>query len=334
LALFFSAPPVRGQEFTEGRIKLVLYESTGRFSLYYMTDTANRRYEPFFVDHDPRTSFLTLIADDRTYKLGEASAFKISIRSGQADPAIIFEAPFMAVTEEFSFIRTAGSELANGVRVTLTAENRSSQTMNVGLRFLLDTSLGEEERGHFETDRRSITGETRFSPAGGDRQWYSRNKNYGLMGSITGQGENGPDSVLVSNWKRLNDAPWKTAVSEGRNFNLLPYSVNDSAVAYYFEPAALPRGAARTGTLLLAAGDSRGFAPGGGEELSGNSLAEILGIIERSGGTAEDLDRDLSALGKLVALIDGYIASGADLSDQELDALETALNRLRALYSQ
>ena len=51
-----------------------------------------------------------------------------------------------------------------------------------------------------------------------------------------------PDKVIFSNWKRLDESGWTLNVKDGRNFNLLPYSINDSAVSHYYEPIRIPQG--------------------------------------------------------------------------------------------
>ncbi|MDR2028881.1 MAG: hypothetical protein LBP93_05015, partial [Treponema sp.] len=131
-------------EFNDGRIRLVLHERSGRFSLYYMTDIVKEKYEPFFVDQDPRTSSLSLIVNDRTYRLGEASAFRVSIDSTvPSRPAIVFESSFLLVSQEFSFIRSSTAALSGGILMTIRIENKNEQELAVGLRFLLDTYLGE-----------------------------------------------------------------------------------------------------------------------------------------------------------------------------------------------
>ncbi|QQO08173.1 DUF2913 family protein [Breznakiella homolactica] len=327
--LLFCSASAGAAEFREGRIKLVLHESTGRFSLYYMTDITRERYEPFFVDQDPRTSFLAILADDKYYRMGEASAFRVRLRNDASRPAFIFESSFLTVTQEFSYIQTAGSTLANGISMVVTVENKSTQESMVGVRFLLDTNLGEGEAHNFETDRRALSGETLITSAETDRWWYSRSKRFGLMGSIVIPGVRRPDSIHFANWKRLNDAPWKIAPSDGRNFNLLPYSVGDSAVSYYFDPEPLPRGSRRSYTVLLAAEDAGGFS-----RYDSSSMDDLTRILQESvpAGNGNDIGSDLLILRDLLERIDRYIVSGGDVPDEELDALELMIARIKARY--
>jgi hypothetical protein len=319
-------------EFSEGRIKLVLHESTGRFSLYYMTDIVKDLYEPLFLDRDPRTSFITVMTGDRTYRLGEASAFKVRLGGVPAAPAFIFESPFLRVTEEFSFIQTVDSSLTNGVRINITIENRSEQQTVAGLRFLLDTTLGENSQPHFATNTRSFVSEAVIDGGNSDRWWISRNDRFGFMGSVFVGGVTKPDLVHFANWKRLNDIPWKTSYVSGRNFNYLPYSIGDSAVCYYYDPAPLGRGAARTVTILLAAEDQNGFA-----QYSASAQDELTKIVRRSvenveGNGSAYTQEDLLLLRDLIARIDAYIAAGA-VMDEELMTIELVLSQIKARHS-
>ncbi|MDR2071699.1 MAG: hypothetical protein LBP81_09835 [Treponema sp.] len=326
LFLLFGNSAVWAVEFLNGRIKLVLHEDTGRFSLYYLIDIPQQRdihlrqYDSFFVDSDPRTSFLTVMVNDRTYRLGESPSFKIRIRQSPINPAIIFESPFLLVTQEFTFIKTLGAEMSNGVRMTIRLENRGTGEFSTGLRFLLDTNLGEGNAGTpFLVGRQPVTAEFQVDLQKNDPYWISRNTRFGLMGSIlTGEGPR-PEVIHFANWKRLNEAPWKLGFAAGRNFNYLPYSINDSAVSYNFDPQPLAGGASRDYVILLALADEQGFF------LMENVPIEALPIKD----TREE---DLVTLRDLIARLDKHLAGSHILSDEELAQIEAAIAGLKSRY--
>jgi hypothetical protein len=335
---FTALSALEAAEYSEGRIKLVLHENTGRFSLYYMTDIVKEQYEPLFVDKDPRTSFITVMTGDRIYRLGEASVFKFRLAENPNRPAFIFESPFLSVTQEFSFIQTVDSSLTNGIRMHLTVENKSEQQSMVGLRFLLDTNLGEGgHTSHFMTNTRSFASEAVIDGGSSDRWWITRNDTFGFMGNIFVGGITNPDLIHFANWKRLNDIPWKTPYVSGRNFNFLPYSINDSAVCYYFDPVPLGKGERRILSLLLAAEDPNGFAQY--NTGPGNELTQILhrsGEIAPAGpvsalNPADYTWEDLILLRDLVSRIDGYLTAGS-VSDEELMTIELVLSRIKGRH--
>ncbi len=329
LAILPSLPfAVGALEVKEGRVKLVLHESTGRFSLYYLTDMKKERYEALFVDQDPRTSFIALLVNDRSLRLGDTSAFRFRTEKTDTGARLLFESKDFAVTQNFTFIRTASAALADGVRMDIEVENRGERAAEVALRVLIDTKLGEKDRAHFTTDRRELASETVLNPAAdGDRWWFSKNDAAGLMGSLAAPADALPNSVHFANWKRLNDASWKVTPSPGRNFNLLPYSIDDSAVCYYFDPLPLSRGASRRASVLLAAADDAGFsaAPTAVDE----GLSRLLSASVQEAESPElALRTDLVTVRDLLARIDAAVSAGGSVSDEELAALEAVMERL------
>ncbi|MDR1505949.1 MAG: hypothetical protein LBI67_02495 [Treponema sp.] len=317
-------------EFVEGRVRLVLNENIGRFSLYYMADIAGEEYVALFADKDPRTSFLAVQINDRNYRLGDTSSFKTTLGGSKTQPSLVFNSRIVEVTEDFSFITTSGSNLTNGVKITITITNKGKERFLAGARLLLDTELGETETP-FSTDRRQITSEAQISPASGESFWVSGGAKAGLMGSASVEGLTAPDLVHFANWKRLNDAPWKTPFYQDRNFNLLPYSVGDSAVCYYYEPVAVEPGEARTITLVLASRDENGFSGALSEE-----PGEISRLIKTGAGpeiiSRDTMQEDLVVLRDLAAKLDSFIKSGESVSEEELSAIELVLSRLKAKY--
>ncbi|AEF82293.1 hypothetical protein TREAZ_0529 [Leadbettera azotonutricia ZAS-9] len=336
----FFLPRLGAVEYTDGSVKLVLWEDNGRFSLY--AKNAHSQYVPFFTDQDPRTSFLAVMVNDHSYKLGDTSSFKIRLGGDSRKPSLVFESSFLLVTEEFSFIQTSDAGEANGVSITITIENKVNQQSMVGLRYLLDTSLGEYRSGPpFAINAKAINSETLIEKGASTGYWVSENDTLSLTGSLSG------DSIHFANWKRLNDVPWKTPYAQGRNFNSPPYSVGDSAVCYYFEPKAISRGETRTVSFTLAAGRSGGFpvqtaeVPPPAPETSETpetpaavptAIPEPVVIVPAPVLSPEDQkDRDLALIRQLIGRIDGYMISGA-ATEEELSAMEYTLGQLMAKY--
>ncbi|MDR1238891.1 MAG: hypothetical protein LBK27_02140 [Treponema sp.] len=333
--LVLTLPPggLRAGEFTDGLIRLVLHEDTGRFSLYYLEDLSRENFEPLFTDQDPRTSFFSILLNDKSYRLGESSAFRLRREAEETNPAFLFISPFLRIREEFSFIKTAGSSQANGIRITVSVENTGVQEINLGFRFLLDASLGERGRGAppFLTDKRSIESETLITAQDDDRQWISRNDRLSLMGSISGGVERRPDQLHFANWKRLNEVPWKTSFTAGRNFNYLPYSIDDSAVCYYYEPRPLSRGESASYTILLAAEDPRGFD--GPEKPPVRPARETVPLPANASSPAADgRAADLALLQDLLNRLDRYMAGEISITADDLAAMEASIARLKARY--
>jgi hypothetical protein len=56
-------------------MKLIIHENTGRFSLYYLEDVRKNLYTPLFLVQDPRTSVLSILVNNKVYRMGEAAEF-------------------------------------------------------------------------------------------------------------------------------------------------------------------------------------------------------------------------------------------------------------------
>jgi len=243
----------------DGYIRLVLNNKTGSFSLYYLADPKTVHYEPLFNAEEPLATFLSINIDGNVYRLGNTKQFKTKIDRLNGDPALVFESTFARVTQLFTPIKTSGSDAVNGVMITIRVQNISSVKSAIGVRMLLDTNLGEgRRRVPFLTNTQIVTSETILDGNSNELFWISRGGRISLMGSVVnpvdGMGK-GPDLVHIANWKRLNDAKWKLPLSKGRSFNNLPYSINDSAVCYYFGPEILDRDKILTYTVFLTTED-------------------------------------------------------------------------------
>jgi len=243
----------------DGYVRLVLNNKTGSFSLYYLADPKTVSYEPLFNDEEPLSSFLSINIDGKVYRLGNTRQFQTKIDRLNGDPAFVFESPFVRVTQLFTPIKTSGSSVANGIMITIKVQNITSVKSAIGVRMLLDTNLGEgRRRVPFLTNTQVVTSETVIDGNSNELFWISRGSKISLMGSIVnpvdGLGK-GPEIVHLANWKRLNDANWKLPFLKGRSFNNLPYSVNDSAVCYYFGPEILDNDKILTYTVFLTTED-------------------------------------------------------------------------------
>lgn len=328
-------------DFTNGHIRLGLDMGGGRFSLYYLTGSLPLKFDPLFSHQDPRTSLLTVYYNEKAYKLGENNSFKIRLDNRELNPALIFESSFLRVTERFEFIKTGGASSANGVKITFTVENTGSRRADAGLRFLLDTSLGEGGTGApLLTDLQALNSEITFDSLSPDKWWISGNGRLSLMGSLGPEAGVKPDLVHVANWKRLNDTPWKLRYSRGRNFSN-SNNTGDSALAYYFDPRRIGAGESFSVSLLLAANDPSGFViynvmttlepPVTDRESSVDPFAAPDSPASSSSYVSA-LRADMDTLRDLLARIDRSINSDFQISDEELLRMEQEITRLRSLY--
>ncbi len=347
LALLLTATlaPLSAVEIDSGRIRLILHEGIGRFSLYTRATAASDDYIPLFVDQDPRTSGISLVVNDKIYKLGDSSEFAESSESSTAAGTARFRwtSRTLEVVQEFTPVRSPASTEVEGMRLAIRISNRSRNRLSVGLRFCLDTYLGEENLSHFSSDRhQEIRSELTVSGSDMIRYWLSRSADSptgaGLVCVTSGSDVTAPDKIVFANWKRLSDASWDYQTSSNRNFNLMPYSINDSAVCMYYDPVDLAAQGSREIVLVLGnlalsnyAGPAQVAVTTVAPEQSPEAAPpdSLQALSDRLGAEAGSAEQDLDELNRFIDIIDERLASGELISDQELRLMEEILSAIK-----
>jgi hypothetical protein len=327
LAYFFFIVGLSGlgaSEFNDGNIRLIINEKTGLFSLFFLTDPAMGRYEPFLANKNPQTSYLSVNVNGKSFRPDKDKNFRVRVETFGGNPVIMFDSSVLEVTEIFTFIKTANSSVANGVKITVYLKNKTGILANVGLRALFDTYLGEGFGNvPFVINGQNITKETVVKGLSNDSYWASRGKKLSIMGNVAishdGSGKN-PDFIHFANWEKFNDAIWKAPYHEGRSFTDNPYSINDSAVCYYYEGVPLKPEQSFHSMIFLAAEDTDGIF-----KLPNNSS-------HAAAMNSNDYQPDLHALQELLDRLDRFIAGEIELSELELTEIDLSITRLKARH--
>jgi len=332
LAALFSLTLLGGAfalELREGLVKIVVDESIARFSLYRLVDVAKDRYEPLYFDQDVRTSAVTLSFDGRQYKLGDSADFRQTFARIDGGLAITFQSAFAKVTESLLFARSAESSLADGLRVTITVENVSQRDASIGIRWLVDTSLAEKSGIHFRTPgKERLAAETLFEGTSFEDWVSTPGEVANFMVQFVGQGLDRPDRVHFANWKRLNDAPWAIDASSARNFTLLPYSVNDSALAMYWQPRTVIRGGTLSLTTALGSFSEKGYPPATADSGTSALFSKTV-LADKTGGDVQSLvAADLLSVRDLLSRIDLALSGTAAASPDEIASWKKILDLL------
>ena len=77
--------PLAAVEIEAGNVHLILHEGIGRFSLY--TRSPSGETIPLFVDQDPRTSGISLVVNEKIYKLGDSAEFRETAEQATGEAA-------------------------------------------------------------------------------------------------------------------------------------------------------------------------------------------------------------------------------------------------------
>jgi hypothetical protein len=336
---FFMATFLFTIEVKEGRIKLVLHENMGRFSLYYLPDLETSQYIPFLVTDDPRTSYVSIVVNDKVYKLGESGGFKETAEQISGGAQFTWVSDTITITQKFLFVSSLASPFTDGVQIVLSITNNSKQELKIAVRYLFDTYLGEKINVHFTTNKLvKLSKETLITKSDAIKYWISPMTDAevgkletGLQCATQGQGITTPDKIIFANWKRLSDTSWAYTASSSRSFSNLPYSVNDSSVCQYYDPKQVKPGAKFTVSLILGNVTSYGFQA---SETSTDTQAETTESDTQDLSSLDSLSdyekvlAIIKTLNSLMAEIDKKIAAGEQVSAEDLELMNKLIAEL------
>ncbi len=325
-------------EIRDGRVKLVLHEEIGKYTLYYLDDLQKNTYTPLFVDVDPRTSGTSVVVDNRILRLGETSEFEQQTARTGSGAQFVWTSRKLQVVQDFQPITSPGSQLADGLKMTLTVKNLGEADQSVGIRLLLDTHLGEEDSAHFTLGpgAKVVTRETEYISSNMIQHWVSgssRNEDAPALVSVTvGEGITTPDRIIFANWQRLNDSSWAFQTSGTRNFSNLPYSINDSAVAQYYNPRTVEAGDELSVVAVMGYNAARVYDLTGAADTSADSGSRLLDSVTSTSNIADPVlavRADLQVVERLLESVSEYLADTDSATEENIEFLQEVLEELR-----
>ncbi len=334
--VLFIISGVSALDLTGGKIKVTLYNSNGRFSLYYLDNISNNKYVPLLFDKDPKTTALFINVGNKIYTMGDSSFFKQELKNiNSTSASFVWTSEIIQVTETFTLVKSLKSAFFDGVKIAVRIENQSETQQDIGVSYLLDTYMGENSKTHFLTsDGTHIQAETYYTsdlPAYFISPLKTESSFKGFQCMLKGAGITPPDRVIFANWKRLKENIFSFSVQNSRNFNFLPYSINDSASALYYNQHSLASKKDREIVLLLGAATGSLFQ---GTD-TGAKTSEInklyIQTVQTEKNTTDieaSLKTDLLAVDDLIKKIDDSLESPELLSKDNITMMKQIIGNL------
>ncbi len=152
----------------------------------------------------------------------------------------------VAITQELAPALNPYTDREDTVRIAVTAVNEGSTAAQVGIRVMLDTMIGGNDRapffvpgtGNFDVERDYAREEMPAYWKAFESRDYSQASLKG-QGILTGFGATTPDRFVIARWPQIKDSVWDYEITDGMR-------VGDSAVAIYWFPVELAPGATMT----------------------------------------------------------------------------------------
>lgn len=293
--LLFSALLLSGADGDRKRIsvkndylEILVEKATGRF---YIRTTGGDPASVLDNNKDllyndiPGTSYTTVALDagDDVYIFGSSQGKWIR-RPHAVKNGIVceWEVDKCRIEQRLDFIKNSTTGYSDAVKISYRARNLSGREQIIGLRVLLDTSLGERDGIFYSIPGYGrVDDERAFKGNNMPQYWYSFD-NYDrpgvrAIGTLTGRDLDPPDRVLFAAWKRLDRMPWDFKYSSGKSFKSSWLGRRDSSVALYYESRRVQSGKElRASTKFGLYGVRRSTGRVWKMELGGNRLVDDL----------------------------------------------------------
>lgn len=212
----------------------------GSFNLYYAPTGSNNRTN-FFVSHDDfGTTYFSLLLDDTVYRLRRDSVSSMSSTESDMGVSLVYRVKDkLKVNLNLSFLPEFSGVDQGAVKVEVELENISSSAVNVGLKGVFDTLLGENSGIHFVTARYPyVSTEESFTDMT-QLQWVrSTNGNESIQFLLDGNGISSPKLVALANKDVVTADSWTPITKSGRTFNSV-FSYNNSAICALWDNVSL-----------------------------------------------------------------------------------------------
>ncbi len=154
-----------------------------------------------------------------------------------------WELPGLSLSQRLVPANNPYTNRPDTVRIELTATNTSGAPLSAGVRIMLDTMIGGNDKapffvpgaGNFDTEREFRAGEMPAYWKAFEAADYDPASLKG-QGILTGADSTPPDRLVFATWPEIKSTAWDYEVDTDM-------SVGDSAVALYWEPRELAPGA-------------------------------------------------------------------------------------------
>lgn len=227
-------------------LKVRVEKKSGRYILQTVKgDPNNSRDDNKFLSYndEPPTSFTTIAFGEdgkKAYKYGSGDGKFLKAPVVENGTIVsIWAVNSCWVIQTLSFTNSPTTRSPDSLKIEYRVVNRSDAKKQVGVRILIDTTLGETDgTPYFLPGVGKVDNEREYSGSAIPTYWYSfdnlDNPVIRSMGTVKDAAVTLPDRLIFASWKKLDQHPWKYKVNSGSSFRRSLLGARDSAVAMYY----------------------------------------------------------------------------------------------------
>lgn len=212
------------------RYKLDLNEQSSRFKLFKKNTDGD--FISVISASDVRTTTFSIYENNSFYKLGDSSRFKRSFQEDESGGTFHWSSKELFIVQKYIL------DVNGFLEIKFIITNISTSPKSVGMKLVLDTNYENEDFYYMkEQDAyKEIKKEYEVSDPSGNFFWTSGVRNSSGASIMGIPSTSIPSRIVFANWELLNNADYDYESVNNREFNNPPYSINDSAVMYLYDP--------------------------------------------------------------------------------------------------
>lgn len=217
-------------------LKFEFYKQSGSFCLYRRSELGKENWIPLYDNRAlASTNSYSLSINDKIYPIKKQIGKEIVVESTEN----VIRASFpiskdLSVSQRFYFSSEKYETSGKVLCIETSFENTSGAAVNVALKALFDTSLGEKQRVPLYTENQSILRETHIDVNATNAKYLaSANSIAACLFFLRLEKQTLPSEIFIANWDYLQSRKWVPNSVEGRSFSTKYYN-NDSAVLFFW----------------------------------------------------------------------------------------------------
>jgi hypothetical protein len=220
-------------------IQLSVSRTDGKF-LLYGRNSIKTKWIPLTFENFPSTSYFKIFQHNGAeIKFGQSgNGFQIESKIVDEKIIYIWQSNYIKIELDYKLIPDGTSQYANTMIMNMNMTNLTEKETNIDYYFCIDTCLGEKSKHPFILlNNTVIDSEIEFKGNEIPSSVLSTDEklNLGLESFFKTDDNTNPTRIFFANWKRVSEYPGFYKIEKERNFDLKPYSLNDSAAYLEYE---------------------------------------------------------------------------------------------------
>ncbi len=290
--------PVKKLTLKSDKVRISLMKNTYSFNIYAVDEAGNA--VPVLSSYDDSSSsFISAMIGKSEYRLNREAGVTAEVRQMDKRCQIAYRIPeTVQVTVDFMPLASVKGQENDMVKVTVYTTNISKKNIDISLKALLDTILGENTECHFITGSKlKVSKEVMFETMREEKWLLTSNGKTSAQFIFAGKGISDPVQVTLANKDLLSaSSAWRPKVSFDRSFSSVT-AYNNSAINVNWAPVKLAPEETKENTFYIAVGTDK-------NEPKGEAFLKSLGfedvVVENEEKDDENIPPEVEKFDEIV----------------------------------